>query len=156
MSEPSLSKVFQPAKYRLRFNTSICRWCRCCELACSLSHEGTCSPTLSRMRLWVNTLDLEAKADLCMQCKTPQCMEVCPVEGAMTIDTKTGARLIVESKCTSCGKCAEACPFNTKGMILFLNKKRGVYVKCDLCSGKPKCVEFCPTGALKLQSVKAV
>jgi len=78
-------------------------------------------------------------------------MEACPVEGAMTIDPKTGARLIVESKCTVCGACAEKCPFNSGKTVVFLNARKNVYVKCDLCGGEPKCVEFCPTGALKLR-----
>ena len=78
-------------------------------------------------------------------------MEACPVEGAMVVDAKTGARLIVESECIACGECAEECPYNAEGTIVLLNPNRGVYVKCDLCEGKPKCVEFCPTGALKFQ-----
>lgn len=153
MTQSAISKKTPPAKYVLSFDPSICRWCRCCELACSLYHDGTCSPTRSRMRLWVNTLELEAKADLCMQCAAPRCMEVCPVEGAMIVDPKTGARLIVESKCVACGECAKKCPFNTGGAVVFLNAEKGIYVKCDLCSGEPKCVEFCATGALELQNL---
>jgi carbon-monoxide dehydrogenase iron sulfur subunit len=140
------------AKYMLSFDPSICRWCRCCELACSLHHEGTCSPALSRMRLWVNTLKLEAKASLCMQCAVPRCVDACPVEGAMIVDPKTGAKLIVESKCTACGECAKECPFNTEGTVIFLNAARGSYVKCDLCLGEPRCVKFCTTGALELRT----
>ena len=148
------NEKYPPAKYLLSFDPSICRWCRCCELACSLHHEGLCSPALSRMRLWVNTLRLEARANLCMQCATPLCMEACPVEGAMMVDPRTGARLIIESKCTACGECAEKCPFNAERTVVFLNSGRGVYVKCDLCGGEPKCAEFCATGALKLRSLE--
>ena len=81
-------------------------------------------------------------------------MEACPVQGAMKVHRETGARLIVESKCIACGECARKCPFNTEGTVVFLNAKKGVYVKCDLCGGEPKCVEFCATGALKLQNLE--
>jgi len=81
-------------------------------------------------------------------------MEACPVDGAMIVDPKTGARLIVESKCIGCGECAKMCPFNAEGDIIFLNAKKGAYVKCDLCGGEPKCVEFCATGALELKSLE--
>lgn len=82
-------------------------------------------------------------------------MEACPVEGAMVVDEKTGARLIEESRCTGCGECAEACPYNKEGTIIVANTKRGVYVKCDLCGGDPQCASFCPTGALKVRSEEA-
>jgi len=157
----SASPSFEPkgtskpkAKYALSFDASICRWCRSCELVCSLFREGTQSPRLSRIKLWVNTLDLEARAEFCMQCGIPKCMEACPVDGAMIIDPKTGARIIVEEKCIACGKCAEACPFNSEGTILFLNARGKAYAKCDLCGGEPKCVEYCPTGALSLRSLE--
>ena len=81
-------------------------------------------------------------------------MEACPIEGAMIVDPKTGARLIVESECIACGECAKKCPFNTEGTIIFLDANKGGYVKCDLCGGEPKCVEFCATGALKMKSLR--
>ncbi|MEM3019130.1 MAG: 4Fe-4S dicluster domain-containing protein [Candidatus Bathyarchaeia archaeon] len=155
LSQSSKRKTIPKAKYVLGFDASICRWCRSCELVCSLFQEGTQSPQLSRIKLWVNTLDLEAKAEFCLQCGVPKCMEACPVEGAMIVDPKTGARIIVAEKCIACGKCAEACPFNSNGTIVFLNAERRSYVKCDLCGGKPKCVEYCPTGALSLRSLEA-
>jgi Fe-S-cluster-containing hydrogenase component 2 len=140
-----------PTRLALRLEPTTCRWCRSCELICSLSHEGVCSPTLSRIRLWVNTLELELEVGLCAQCRVPACSEACPVEGAMVVDTATGAMLIVESECIACGECAAACPFNTEGIIVFPSRAGDAYVKCDLCGGKPRCVEYCPTGALRLE-----
>jgi len=72
----------------------------------------------------------------------------------MVIDEKTGATLIVEDLCNGCGLCAEACPFNKKGTVIKFDPKRKVYFKCDLCGGKPACVDVCPTGALKLKEVR--
>jgi len=147
--------LVQPVKYSIHFDPSICRWCRSCELVCALVHGDTCSPSLSRIRVRVNTLDLEAKVDICMQCGVPRCMEACPVEGAMVVDHSTGARRIVESKCILCGKCAQACPLNARGTVLFRDPKVDRFVKCDLCGGKPSCVEYCPNGALTLASSEA-
>jgi Fe-S-cluster-containing hydrogenase component 2 len=65
------------------------------------------------------------------------------------VDEKTGARVIVAELCTACGECQEACPFDTEGMILRHDKEAGVYVKCDMCGGEPRCVSVCPTDALK-------
>ena len=154
MALPDKTELVQPAKYFIRFDPSICRWCRSCELVCALAHGNTCSPSLSRMRVWVNTLDLVAKVDICMQCGVPHCMEACPVEGAMVVDPSTGARLIVESKCILCGRCAQACPFNARGAVLFKDPKTDRFVKCDLCGGNPQCVICCPMGSLSYSEVR--
>lgn len=138
----------------LHFDSSICRWCHSCELACSLFHDGVCSPGLARMRLWVNTLELEVEAELCAQCRDAPCAQACPVDGAMTEDPQTGVILIVGSECIACGACAAACPFNTAGTILFRTRTDNAYVKCDLCGGDPQCIAFCPTGALSIGVVQ--
>lgn len=140
-------------KPRLEFNDAICRWCRTCELICSLLHEGTCSPALSRITLAVNEFSAEASASFCKQCEEPQCLASCPVEGAMTVDERTGAVSIVDSLCVGCGSCATACPYNNEGTVVKPKLAESVYTKCDLCGGKPACVGVCPTGALKLMQI---
>ncbi|MCD6537140.1 4Fe-4S dicluster domain-containing protein [Candidatus Bathyarchaeota archaeon] len=141
-------------KFRLEFNGAICRWCRSCELICSLIHEGACSPSLSRITITIDQFNAEVSADFCRQCDNPACLRSCPVEGAMVIDERTGATLIVEDHCNGCGSCAEACPFNKEGTVIKFNSERKVYFKCDLCGGKPACVDVCPTGALKLKEIE--
>ena len=59
------------------------------------------------------------------------------------------ARVTYPEDCTGCGACAKACPFNKEGTVIRLNGESGIYVKCDLCGGDPKCVPFCPTKALE-------
>lgn len=34
------------------------------------------------------------------------------------------------------------------------DKDAGVYVKCNLCEGAPKCIEICPTDALTYVEVE--
>ena len=43
-----------------------------------------------------------------------------------------------------CKVCTIACPFGTVNY----NSDTGKVVKCDLCGGDPRCVPFCPTGAI--------
>jgi Fe-S-cluster-containing hydrogenase component 2 len=31
-----------------------------------------------------------------------------------------------------------------------MNPEKGVVMMCDLCGGKPKCIDFCPEEALEL------
>ena len=144
------------SKYRIDFDPVKCRWCRSCELVCSLHHNGVCSPSLSRIHIGLNTFEAEAAADICKQCRWPACMFACPVEGAMAIDETTGARIIVEEKCTGCGLCAKECPYNHENTIIRLNPLTRKYFKCDLCGGKPQCVDMCPLEALIYVETKEV
>jgi len=75
-------------------------------------------------------------------------MDACPEE-AIHIDALTAAKVIEESKCIGCGLCASACPFNQEGRTILFHQAKKVYVKCDLCGGKPLCVEYCPREALR-------
>lgn len=132
-------------KNRIVFDSDKCYWCRSCELVCSLAHEGQCNPQLSRIRISVDTFNQEVKASICQQCGL--CVRACAVE-AISLNEKTGALIVDAARCIACGKCAEVCPFNIEGAIIKLNPLTGKYVKCDLCSGNPKCVKLCPTEAL--------
>jgi len=141
-------------KFRLEFDGSICRWCRSCELVCSLLHEGACNPSLSRITIDMDQFDAGISSSFCRQCDKPECSSNCPVNGAMIVDSRTGAVSIVDDLCIGCGVCAEMCPHNAEKTVLKLNPSKNVYFKCDLCRGNPACVEICPTGALKLVEVR--
>lgn len=133
---------------RIEFDGERCIWCRSCELICSLYHEGLCCPAFSRIRISLNIFEVSVEAYVCKQCNDPPCFKACPV-GAIRRDQKTGSYIIFEDECTACGLCAEACPYNINKNIIFFNKNKKVYVKCDLCSGNPQCVQICPSKALK-------
>ena len=129
---------------RLTFNASKCTGCHYCEVACSFRHKALCGRSDSLIRMVVDDKALLRNALFCHRCKKPLCAEVCVVD-AIAIDTKTGLVVIDSAKCIGCGVCITACPF---GGIL-VDAKSGIACNCDLCQGKPACVEFCPTGALK-------
>ena len=70
-------------------------------------------------------------------------MQACPVD-AISIDSKTGAKVVSETLCVGCKVCTIACPFGTINYNTVTTKVD----KCDLCDGDPACVHACPTPAL--------
>ncbi len=71
------------------------------------------------------------------------CVKICPTE-ALVRNTATGAVAMDRGRCISCRMCVAACPF---GNMLWDETYHCVQ-KCDLCDGEPRCVPFCPTGAI--------
>jgi len=111
---------------------------------CSLVKTGNLiSPVKSRIRVLKREILGVDVPIVCHHCEDPPCRDVCPVNAIM-IDMKTGAVLIREDRCIGCRECMVACPF---GAVSF-DVNRGVCVKCDLCEGKPRCIEVCEWGVL--------
>jgi len=122
----------------------LCTGCTTCQMVCSLSHEGECSPKKSRIHI----VKEEEKAIyipvICRQCEHPACLTLCPVN-AIHKDSVTGIILIDQQLCNGCGICVTSCPYGA----ISLYPDKGTAFVCDLCGGEPKCVEFCPTGVLR-------
>jgi len=142
-----------PSEGYIVFDPQLCTGCHVCEAVCSfVKEEGRIHPEAARIRVRMDPFGGTVEnfmPEPCLQCDSPQCMLACPVEGAMSIDEETGARVIIEDICIKCGKCMEACGayFDTP-RIVYHPEKKG-YVKCDLCKGSPECVKWCPNGSLK-------
>lgn len=134
-----------------------CIRCRSCEAACSFWKEGKVNPALSRIRVFPKELEwimgesaniVEVK--VCRQCPgIPPCVLACPVD-AIERSPKTGAVIIDDEKCIRCGRCVEECPYDA----IWYNKATNKILKCDLCGGQPKCVEWCPVNVLKYVKIK--
>jgi len=138
-------------------DAKLCHGCGICELACSLYHDGVCSPSISRMRLRRQPLEGEFLLETCRQCDHPECYFACPT-GAVVIEPKTGARTVRGEDCTGCRVCYELCPFNGDGAVIRLSPLGNVYLKCDLCYDRaegPVCVEACPWKALSYVPAEA-
>ncbi|MFH1123829.1 MAG: 4Fe-4S dicluster domain-containing protein [Pseudomonadota bacterium] len=151
--EQTVKGRITPAKGYIVYDPELCTGCRVCEAACSFAKEGCIRPSLSRIQVQRNPFLGTVENFLpkpCLQCEHPQCMLACPVEGAMAVDEKTGARVINETLCpTDCSQCREACgSYYDPPRILFHPDKK-VQVKCDLCAGTPECVKWCPNGAIR-------
>ena len=126
------TKVFRAVR-------ELCDGCRMCEMACSLNKTGVINPHLARIRIAFSETNPYPAPIICRHCVNPPCQATCPIEGAMTLNEKTGAVVINEQSCIGCLACVEACPF---GAIQVGPNKEGL--KCDLCGGDPMCVKHCP------------
>ncbi len=123
----------------IRVDISKCTGCRRCETACAFFHTGRINKNLSRIKV-MNLYETGTDGPvLCAQCEEHYCMH-CP-ENAMGFGDQ-GQIIVSPTSCTSCGVCEKACPI---GAIEIFNKL--VFV-CDLCGGKPKCVEACTERAI--------
>ena len=115
-------------------------------MACSLYHEGKCSPVLSRMRIIKYEALGKSYPSVCAQCSKPKCQSACP-SGAIKPGGTIGTLTVDETLCTGCRTCLVAC-----SQIGFHPQKQ-VAFKCDLCGGEPQCARFCPSGAIIFSAV---
>ncbi len=124
-----------------------CTGCRSCELACAYSHPmASGQPGNPRIHAYNTKPPLERGIQVvCLQCDTAACMEACPAF-ALQRNLMTGAIEVHLDRCINCHACFNACSFGN--IVLDPNSR---VAKCDLCKGDPKCVQFCPTGALLYQ-----
>ncbi len=119
-----------------------CIACGKCELACAFAHGTEGKPSKTRINILRRGPELGTPV-VCFQCADASCEAVCPTQ-ALVRNPITGAIDMVRDRCISCRMCVAACPF---GNMLWDEAYQCVQ-KCDLCGGDPKCVPFCPTGAL--------
>ena len=125
-----------------------CVGCRLCGMICSLTHEGECSITKSRIRIVRDEEFGNNLVSLCIQCADAYCLDSCTF-GALSRDEKTGAVVVDDKLCTGCEECVAACPVGGPS----LDKDRNIVFKCDLCGGDPECVKFCSREALILRDI---
>lgn len=128
----------------LTYSSSSCTGCRYCEIACSFEHFGVCGRNRSLIRIVTEGKKLVNTALFCHHCKKPVCINACPVD-AISRNEETGLVSVDSEKCTGCAICIEECPLGG----IHIDEESGLAVNCDLCNGKPTCVEFCPTQALR-------
>lgn len=120
-----------------------CTGCQCCEMVCSLSHEGFCSPSLSRIRVKKWEEISVFIPIICQQCEKPPCVDICPT-GARERTPGTDTVKTDENRCVGCKSCLYACPYSAP--VLHPLTKRTM--TCDLCHGQPLCTQVCTAGAL--------
>lgn len=123
-----------------------CTGCGICEIVCSAVKEGGFNPLLSRIRK-IRIEPFLNMAIACRLCEDPKCVRSCPRK-ALKKDEVTGVILVDEKRCDGCRWCMEACEFGA----IFVNPNKRIATVCDLCQLNPKCVIFCPKGALQLMT----
>jgi len=149
----------------LVYDSRLCLGCQSCMYACSMTHEGMASPSLSRIQIVKDAPSFtkypyDITVAVCRQCVTPLCVQNCPT-GACHVDEAHGnVRMIDQAKCIGCQRCLSACPQRPHRSIWNPAKRKSA--KCDLCvdapfwsqpggpAGHQACIETCPVKALKL------
>jgi protein NrfC len=161
-ASPAKGAALPESKGYLIYDSKKCASCTTCMLSCSLTHYGVQSLSLSRIQIMQDSFGKfpnDVKMAPCRQCKTPPCVENCPV-GAAFVDTKNGnVRRIDSKKCIGCRTCIAMCPQQPHRTVW--NHLENKSSKCDLCLetpywnekggplGKQACVESCPMKAIK-------
>ncbi|MCS7150620.1 MAG: 4Fe-4S dicluster domain-containing protein [Caldimicrobium sp.] len=131
--------------YVLSHVVEKCTGCGDCVKACAEGHEG-----LANCRIFAVGKSFAYFS--CMQCKKPQCAQVCPT---FALERQGEVVLFHRSFCVGCKNCIEGCPW---GVPRF-NSDVGIIGKCDLCvdrvlSGeRPLCVASCPNSALEIKEL---
>jgi carbon-monoxide dehydrogenase iron sulfur subunit len=130
----------------IEVNTPKCTGCRLCEIVCSVHHEGAVNLTKARIRVSDSYEESLFLPHVCQLCEPAPCVEACPAQ-ALTRDFQTGIISVDDALCSGCQLCEEACPYQA----IWWEKSLGRLFVCDRCNGRPVCLEFCTTGALKGQ-----
>jgi Fe-S-cluster-containing hydrogenase component 2 len=128
---------------RILVRHEICSGCRACEVACVAHHDGRFGTATARIHITkIEPLGLD-HPHVCHQCLRAPCIAAC-TSGALLRDEATGAILIQVDDCIGCSECVVACPFG----VASTHQETGIALICDLCAGKPACVDRCATGAI--------
>lgn len=123
----------------LHVDVGKCTGCRRCEAACAFFHTGRVNNRLARIKV-LNLYETGIDGPVvCIQCRERYCLR-CP-EDALSLGP-LGQIILSPTLCTLCGTCEKNCPI---GAIERFNDI--VYV-CDLCGGRPRCVEACTEDAV--------
>ncbi|UXM84513.1 4Fe-4S dicluster domain-containing protein [Methanococcus aeolicus] len=138
-------------------NPKYCIGCKNCQIYCAIAHSGKDNifeavgvmPT-PKPRIFVEYVGVPIPIQ-CRHCASAPCMTSCP---SNAIKREHGAVLIEKEKCIGCKACVMACPF---GVMNIEEENENVKAfKCDLCNGKPACVEACKTGAIKYGDISTI
>jgi len=149
----------------LIIDVARCHDCNNCFLACKDEFVGNDWPPYSKAQpdhgqRWMNILRRERGgyplvavaylAKPCQHCKNPPCLKAAK-NGAVSIRAD-GVVLINPDKAKGQKHLLEACPYGA----IFWNEASQTPQKCSLCSHllddgwrEPRCVQACPTGAMR-------
>lgn len=147
-------------------DVSICNGCYSCQIACKDEHVANDWAPYAKPEPEVGTFWLKLTETvrgqvprvkvayyplLCNHCDNAPCMAACKVKGGI-YKREDGLVIIDPVKCTGCRNCVDACPYG----VIYFNDGLNIAQKCTGCahlidSGwkEPRCVDACPTLALK-------
>jgi Fe-S-cluster-containing dehydrogenase component len=144
---------------------SYCNGCYCCQIACKDEHVANdwtpyAKPQPDYGQFWLRIKE-ETKGTVpkvkvsytpipCLHCDDAKCMTACKADAIYR--REDGMIVIDPIKCSGCKLCPDACP---NGSIYF-NEGLNIAQKCTGCAhllddgwDVPRCVDACPTEALR-------
>lgn len=140
-------KIFPGRMPRMVLDPRSCNGCGICREVCA-GRDGL-TPDFSRIQVLRDQTTGKNFAVFCQHCLDPLCLPACP-QNAISRD-ESGIVRIDSRLCVNCGLCMYACPEAAPQRT-----PDGRILKCDMCNGKPKCVEACEPKALLYSPGKAL
>lgn len=158
-------------KWHLIIDVEKCEDCNNCFLACKDEHVGNEWPGYTQSQplhghRWMDThrkergqyplIDVAYRPTTCMQCDNAPCIKA----GKGSISKRSdGIVLINPQKAHGQKNLIESCPYGA----IWWNEEKQVPQKCTLCAHlvdqgwqQPRCVQVCPTGALRVEYIEDV
>jgi len=154
----------------LIINYDICNGCYNCVLACKDEHVGNdwtpyAKPQSATGQFWMKVTDMVRGTvpkvrvtylhDICQHCDEAPCIPACTAHAIYKRDD--GIVIIDPEKCSGHRNCLGACPYG----VIYFNWDLNIAQKCTMCAHlldqgwkEPRCVDACPTGALKFGEEK--
>jgi len=154
-------------RYVMIIDLQKCLGCKTCTAACCKENG-----IFDQSRAWHRVLETvsghfpDYKKKFipapCMHCNNPPCVSYCPTTASYK-DRKRSIVRIDYSRCITCEKCIDACPYNARVLNDSYNRRDERVIseyypyigKCTFCIQRirhgryPACVEVCPVGARK-------
>jgi len=149
----------------LIIDISKCNGCYNCQIACKDEHVGNdwtpyAKPQPDTGQFWMKVTDMVRGTvpkvkmaywhDICQHCDDAPCMKACR-QGAI-YKREDGIVIINPEKCVGNRNCVDACPYG----VIYFNGDLNISQKCTFCAHlldrgwkEPRCVEACPTEALR-------
>jgi len=147
-----------------------CNGCYNCQVACKDEHVGNdwspiAKPQPDTGQFWMKVTDVVQGSvpkvrvrymhDICQHCDDAPCITACKAGSIYKRDD--GIVVIDPEKCTGARQCLDACPYK----VIYFNTDLNIAQKCTMCAHlldkgwkEPRCVDACPTGALKFGEVE--
>lgn len=157
------------SKWTLIIDIAKCEDCNNCFLACKDEHVGNDWPGYAASQprhghRWINILrkergqfplvDVAYRPTPCMHCDDAPCIAAAEAKAIFKRDD--GIVLIDPEKAKGQKEVVKSCPYGA----IWWNDARQVPQKCTLCAHlldagwkEPRCVQVCPTGALKFVKI---
>ncbi len=142
-----------------------CNGCYNCQVACKDEHVGNdwtpiAKPQPDTGHFWMKVTDIVQGTvpkvrvrymhDICQHCDDAPCIPAC--KSKAIYKRSDGIVIIDPEKCTGNRSCIDACPYK----VIYFNTDLNISQKCTMCAHlldqgwkEPRCVDACPTGALR-------